>query len=119
MAGLLADLVVVVHLAFIAFVVAGGALVWRWRRLAWLHLPAAGWGAAVELFGWTCPLTPLEDTLRRRAGEVATSGDFVARHLLPLLYPEALTPGIQVGLGIAVIVVNAVAYALIFGRRRA
>ena len=88
---MLADLVVLIHFAFVVFVVAGGLLVWKWPRVAWLHVPCALWGAAVEFGGWVCPLTPLENTLRVRAGEAGYQGDFVARHVMPVLYPEGLT----------------------------
>jgi hypothetical protein len=111
---LLADLVVLLHLAFVAFVVAGGLLALRWPRLAWLHLPASAWGAAVEFFGWTCPLTPLEDALRGGGDR----GDFVARYLLPVLYPAGLTADIQVPLGIGVVAINAAIYAWVLHRRR-
>jgi hypothetical protein len=66
---LLADLVVLVHVVFVIFTILGGLLAARWRRLAWIHLPAVIWGAIVELFGWVCPLTPLENWLRQRGGE--------------------------------------------------
>ncbi len=104
--------VVLLHLAFVAFVVAGGFLVWRWPRLAWLHLPAFLWGAWVELAGWVCPLTPLEGRLRRLAGGSGYEGSFVEHHLLPLLYPERLTRRDQVVLGLVVLVLNAVIYAV-------
>ena len=114
---LLADFIVVAHLAFVAFVVAGGLLVWRWPRLAWLHMPAAAWGVVVELGGWVCPLTPAELWLRARSGETGYAGDFVARYLLPVLYPEALTRPIQVFLGLTVVVINAAVYLAIWRRR--
>ena len=66
---LLADLVVAVHLAGIGFIAAGGLLAWRWPRLLWAHVPAVGWGVAIILIGFTCPLTPLEKYFRRLAGE--------------------------------------------------
>lgn len=113
-----ADLVLIVHLAFIIFVVAGGLLVLRWPRLAWVHLPAAVWGVTVEAFGWICPLTPLEDHLRMLAGEAAHGGDFVARTLLALIYPLGLTREVQVGLAILVLAVNAAIYATLWRRRR-
>ena len=113
----LADAVVVAHFLFVAFVVAGGLLVLRWPRLAWLHLPAAAWGAVVELMGWVCPLTPLENWLRGRGG-VPYQGDFVARYLLPLIYPEDLTPLRQRLLGAVVIAANLVVYAVVLRRRR-
>lgn len=114
--GLAADLVVLLHVAFVVFVVAGGLLVLRWRAIAWLHLPAAAWGAFVELTGRVCPLTPLENDLRRRAGEAAYGGDFVARYLVPVLYPEGLTRETQLALGVAVIVLNVGIYALAIRR---
>ena len=116
---LLADLVLIVHLAFVIFVLCGGLLVLRWRWIAWLHLPAALWGAVVEFTGWICPLTPLENWLRTQGGEATYAGDFIGRYLLPILYPEALTPDIQVMLGVLVLVVNLAIYGWLWqaGRR--
>jgi hypothetical protein len=111
-----ADVVMALHLAFIAFVVAGGFLAWRWRRLAVAHLPAATWGAIVELRGWECPLTPLEDTLRRRAGLAGYEGGFVEHHLVPIVYPPGLTAEVQLVLGGLVIAINALAYVLYWRR---
>lgn len=107
---LLADLVVLIHLGFVVFAVLGGLLSLKWRRFAWIHLSAVIWAATVEFFGWVCPLTPLENWLRVRAGEAAYSSDFVARYILPVLYPEELTRELQIGLGIFVIVVNLAIY---------
>ena len=76
-ARLAADAVLVVHLAFVAFVVAGGFAALRWPRIAWIHLPAACWGVLVEWLAWPCPLTPLEIALRRSAGEAGYGGGFV------------------------------------------
>lgn len=115
---LLADLVVVVHLAFVVFVVLGGLLVLRRGWVAWLHVPAAVWGALIELFGWICPLTPLEQWLRRRAGEAGYQGGFVEHYLLPILYPGELTREIQVMLGVAVLVLNLAVYGRVLWRRR-
>jgi hypothetical protein len=114
---LLADLIVLLHIAFIAFVVTGGLLSLRWPRAAWLHLPAAAWAAAVEFFGWICPLTPLENALRQASGAGAYGGDFVPRYLLPILYPAGLTAQIQMLLGIGVLVVNAAIYGWVLRRR--
>jgi hypothetical protein len=111
---LLADLLVLAHLLFVAFVIAGGFLLQRWPRLAWLHLPAAAWGAAIEFTGGICPLTPLENRLRGLGGEGVYSGGFVEHYLLPILYPEHLTQLVQQGLGAVVIAVNLVAYALAY-----
>ena len=114
----LADLVVGVHSLFVLFVVLGGLLVMRWPKAAYLHIPAAIWGAAIELAGWICPLTPLENWLRRRAGGVGYSGDFIEHYILPVLYPSALTRDIQLLLGFLVIALNLVIYAYVFRRAR-
>ncbi|MCT9117177.1 DUF2784 domain-containing protein [Cupriavidus gilardii] len=118
MAAWLADAVVVLHLLFVAFVVAGGALLWRWPRVAWLHLPAALWGATVEWTGWICPLTPLENRLRLAAGEHGYAGGFVEQYLLPLLYPQALTRETQLWLGALVVGINVAVYPLWWWSRR-
>jgi len=115
---LLADLVVLLHVAFVLFVVLGGLLVLRWPRVAWLHLPAAAWGVFIEFAGWICPLTPLENALRARAGEAVYAGDFVGRYLLPLLYPAELTRPTQLALGLFALVINVVVYTLALRRSR-
>ncbi|OJZ19044.1 MAG: hypothetical protein BGP21_13270 [Thiobacillus sp. 65-29] len=115
---LLADLLVLLHLGFVAFVVGGGFLVARHPWLAALHLPAAAWGAWIEFSGGICPLTPLENHLRRLGGGEAYQGDFVERYLLPVLYPEQLTVSLQQGLGAMVIAVNLIAYAWVWRRLR-
>jgi hypothetical protein len=115
---LAADAVIVLHAAFIAFVVLGGLLVARWPRLMWAHIPAAVWGAFIEFAGWICPLTPLENELRYRGGLTRYEGDFVEQYLLPILYPEHLSREIQFVLGALVIVLNVVAYWYV-GRRSA
>ena len=114
MAVILADVLVIVHLLFVVFVVAGGFLLVRWPKLVWLHLPAAAWGAYIEFTGGICPLTPLENRLRVLGGDSAYSGDFVERYLLPILYPENLTLPLQQVLGGVVVGVNLVAYALAY-----
>lgn len=107
---LLADLVLIVHLAFVVFVLCGGLLVLRWRWIAWLHVPAIAWGAFVEFRGWICPLTPLENWLRAQGGDISYRSDFVAQYLLPVLYPGDLTRDLQLLLGAVVIVLNAAVY---------
>ncbi len=114
----LADLVVLVHLAFVLFVVGGGFLVLRWPALAWLHLPSALWGAAIEFGGWICPLTPLENRFRSRAGGEEYGGGFIEEYLLPVLYPGDLTREIQIVLGLLVVVVNGALYLWIWKRTR-
>lgn len=114
----LADLVVLVHLAFVLFVVGGGLLVVKWPKLAWFHLPAAAWGAIVEFTGWICPLTPVENWLRVRGGETGYEQDFLSHYLLPLLYPAGLTSEMQYTLGLVVLVVNAAMYGWLGFRAR-
>jgi len=108
--GAFADLLVIIHLAFIVFVVLGGLLVLRWPRVAFIHLPAIFWGVIIEFNHWVCPLTPLEQKLRAVAGEGSYSGGFIAHYVLPVIYPEGLTQEIQVVLGLAVLLVNATIY---------
>jgi len=116
---MLADFVVVLHFLFVLFVVLGGLLVLRWPRVAWLHVPAAIWGAAIELAGGICPLTPLENSLRRQAGGTGYSGGFIEHYILPILYPSALTRDIQLILGLLVLAVNLGIYGYVFSRKRA
>jgi hypothetical protein len=113
-----ADVLVVVHFLFILFVVAGGMLILYRPRMAFLHLPAVIWGAAVELCGWICPLTPLENYFRRIAGDAGYSGGFIEHYLVPLIYPENLTAEIQYILGGLVIVVNLIFYFILWRRKR-
>jgi hypothetical protein len=115
---ILADATVVLHLLFVAFVIAGGVLVLRWPRVAWVHLPAAAWGAWIEFAGWICPLTPLENWLRQQGGGAVYTSSFVERYLLPILYPSTLSREMQWALGLLVVVVNAVMYVLVIRSRR-
>ena len=118
MYGLLADLLVALHLAFVIFVGLGGLLLCRWRWLVWVHAPAVLWGALIEFAGWICPLTPLGNRLRFSGGEAGYAGDFVARYLLPFLYPSGLTRSIQVVLGALVVALNMSIYWYVFRMRR-
>jgi hypothetical protein len=106
-----ADLVLVVHLLFIVFVVGGVFLAWRWPRVVWVHLPAMVYGALIEFVGFTCPLTPLQDYLLRRGGETGYRGGFISHYLIQVIYPAGLTRGIQIGLGLFVLLVAAIGYA--------
>ena len=105
-----ADLVLIVHLAFVLFVALGGLLVLRRPRLAWLHLPAVAWGAISEFLGVICPLKPLETTLRELGGGIGYEGDFIGNYITALLYPSGLTRGAQVALGIGALVMNVAVY---------
>ncbi len=111
---LFADLVLVLHATFILFVVFGGLLViWR-RRLIWLHIPAATWGILIEFQGWVCPLTYLENDLRAAAGGSGYAVGFINHYLVPLVYPVGLSHETQVLLGLAVLLVNAIIYTLVW-----
>lgn len=112
-----ADGLVALHLAFVAFVVAGGFLALRWRRLAWVHVPAALWGAIIEFMGWVCPLTPLENHFRRLAGEGGYAGGFIEHYVIPVLYPADYTVALRLTLGAAAVLLNGTAYWLYFRRR--
>ena len=106
----LADLTLCIHVSFVLFVIFGGLLMLRWWWIAWLHLPAAAWGAFVEFTGWICPLTPLENWLRAQGSEISSRSDFIAQYLLPVLYPGDLTQDIQLLLGAGVVVLNTAMY---------
>jgi hypothetical protein len=114
---LLADLVLIVHLAFVVFVLCGGLIVLRWRWIVWLQLPAVAWGAVVEFTGRICPLTPLEKWLRAQGGEVGDEQDFMARYLLPILYPGDLTRELQLLMGTVVVVLNVAVYYWLWQRQ--
>jgi hypothetical protein len=105
-----ADAVLVLHLLFVVFVVVGGLTVLRWPRLAWLHVPAAIWGALIEFGGWICPLTPLENSLRQRGGEVGYTGGFIDHYVTSLIYPDGLTRPMQFAIGALVVAINACVY---------
>lgn len=113
----LADATVVVHALFIVFVVVGGFFALRWPRVAWLHLPLAAWGAWVEFGNRVCPLTPLENRLRARAGDAGYTGGFIEHYVVGIIYPAGLTREIQLALGAGVVLVNLAVYAWVWRRR--
>lgn len=115
---ILAGLVVLLHLAFVAFAASGALLALRWRWVPWLHIPAVAWAAYIEFSGGVCPLTPFENDLRARAGLDYYSGDFVARYLFPVLYPDGLTRSAQTMVGASLLLVNLVLYAWLLRRHR-
>ena len=114
----LATGVLVLHAAFIIFVLLGGLLALRWRVLPWLHLPCVLWVILIELNGWICPLTPLENRFREAAGVRGYSGGFIEHYLLPLVYPPGLTPGLQALFAAVVAVINIAVYAMLWQKRR-
>jgi hypothetical protein len=118
LARVLADATVALHLTFILFVVVGGALVWRRPAWAWLHVPAVAWVAWLEFTHATCPLTPLENMLRARAGDAGYAGGFIEHYVEPVIYPGGLTPGIQVVLGAIVLALNVGVYGFAWRRAR-
>lgn len=113
-----ADALVLLHFAFVLFVVGGGLLVWRWSRLAWLHVPCALYGAAIELVGWICPLTPLEQSLRRAAGGEGYTGGFIDHYVRDVLYPASWNR-VHVWLGVGVAALNVGVYGALLWRRLA
>lgn len=115
---LLADFVVVIHLAFILFAVLGGLFAIRWQRVIWMHIPAVLWGALIEFAGWICPLTPLENWLRFKGGTAGYRVGFIEQYILPLIYPVNLTRNTQFILGLFVLVVNLGVYGSIVIRYR-
>jgi hypothetical protein len=108
----LADLVLVAHFAFILFVIFGGFLAWRWPRVAWVHVPVAVYGAVVEFFGFICPLTPLEVSLRQRGGQAGYAGGFIEHYITAAIYPMGLTRQVQFILGVLVVALNVVVYVV-------
>ena len=112
----LANLVIVGHLAFVIFAALGGFLALKWRSLAWIQVPAFLWGALVELAGWVCPLTPLENWLREKGGGLVYHTGFIEHYILPLLYPDILTRSLQIFLGLLVLSVNLGLYGWILWR---
>jgi len=108
---LFADLLVVLHLAYVLFVVFGAILV-RYRRwVMWAHIPAALWGAFISAVGGVCPLTPWENHFRQLAGQSGYQGGFIEHYILPVLYPAGLTLDMQRVEAVIVVVVNVALYA--------
>jgi hypothetical protein len=112
-----ADAVLLVHFAFVLFVVFGGLLALRWPRVAWIHIPLAIYGAVIEFIGFVCPLTPLEVSLRQRGGEAGYSGGFIEHYITATIYPAGLTRQVQIILGMAVLAVNIIVYTIWWNRR--
>jgi hypothetical protein len=114
----LADLVLTLHFAFVLFVILGGLLALRWPRVTWIHVPVALYGALIEFAGFVCPLTPLENHFRQRGGEAGYGGGFIDHYITATIYPAGLTRSVQYGLGAAVLILNAIVYAVWWRRQR-
>jgi hypothetical protein len=114
----LADALVVFHMCFVGFVLFGAAIVLRWRKAIWLHLPAVAWGLFIELSHHICPLTPLENSLRAWGGAATYQGGFVNHYIMPVLYPHGLTHRMQFALAVVILVLNGAAYGWLIARRR-
>jgi Protein of Unknown function (DUF2784) len=106
----LADLVVLLHLAFILFAVLGGILALKWKRIVWFHVPVALWATLIEFVGYECPLTPLENWLRYQGQEAGYQTSFIERYLLPMLYPVTPTRHLHIVLGLLVLGINLLIY---------
>jgi len=113
-----ADITLLVHLTFILFVVFGGLIVLYRQWVAWFHIPMVLWASFINLIGWVCPLTPLENTYRSAAGQAGYEGGFVEHYIARLVYPEGLTYELGVILGISVLVWNMLVYAFIVYRAK-
>lgn len=118
----LADLVIVLHFAFILFAALGGFAVLRRPRLAWAHVPVFLWGGGIEIVGGICPLTHLENRFRVLGGAQGYADSFVEHYILPLIYPALLFPGGFprqgfVAIGAVVLLVNGVIYWRLWSRR--
>lgn len=116
LSGVLADVVLVVHGLFIVWVVLGAFAVWRWPALAAVHLPALAWGVWIEVSGGICPLTPLENSLRRAAGQTGYSGGFIEHYVGGAIYPDGLTRETQWVIAGVMLAINAVLYGLMIAR---
>ncbi|WP_017591260.1 DUF2784 domain-containing protein [Nocardiopsis potens] len=114
---LLAEAAMVLHFAFLGYVVAGGFLAWRWPAALWPHAAAACYGLGIIVIGWDCPLTHVEQWARLRAGESGLPpGGFVDHYLTGVVYPEAHL--MEVRLAAAAVVLFSWAGAPVLARRR-
>ena len=109
-----ATAIALLHLSFIVFVFLGGLLVLRWPKLAWVHVPAAVWGVLIEFFGWWCPLTKWENHFLLLAGRAGYDSGFVAHYIMPIIYPPGLTRGLEIAIGIVVLIINVSVYVRVF-----
>ena len=111
---LFADIIVLFHFTFIVFAIMGGLLVLKWPWVIWIHLPSAMWATVIVLFGWVCPLTPLENMLRRINEDEAYTGGFIEHYIIPIIYPSGLTRELQITLGIFLVLLNVIVYTFVY-----
>lgn len=109
-----ATTIALLHFGFILFVLFGGILLLKWPRLVWLHLPAAAWGVLIEFFSWYCPLTKWENYFLQVAGKAGYSDGFVSHYLMPIIYPAGLTRGLEIAIGVFVLLLNSAIYMRVF-----
>jgi hypothetical protein len=117
-AGLIADVVQLIHFAWIGFAIFGALTIFRWRWMIWIHPPVLIWSALVMVMGWLCPLTPIEVHFRELAGQQGYEGGFIEHYIAAVIYPAGLTRGVQIGLGLALTVFNVLVYAALYRYRR-
>lgn len=102
---LLADATATVHFLFLAYLVVGGFFAWRWRWTIYLHILAVVWGFGTVIFGFTCPLTHLENWSRHRAGEAGLpSSGFIDHYLTGVIYPRSALELVRVLVVVVVLV---------------
>lgn len=109
-----ADLVLFVHFLFAAFAVFGGGFVFVDPAWAWVHIPVVLWSSVVNLMSWTCPLTPIENTFRTRAGQLGYAGGFVQHYIGPVVYPRGMPRQLELVAGVSIVAGNALVYAIMF-----
>ncbi|MFP5246131.1 MAG: DUF2784 domain-containing protein [Thermoanaerobaculia bacterium] len=109
-----ATAIALLHLLFIFFVLFGAFLVLKWPKLMWIHLPAAAWGVLIEFCGFWCPLTRWENHFLQQAGRAGYDGGFVAHYIMPVIYPPGLTRGLEIAIGLFVLLLNAGIYVRVF-----
>ena len=100
---LLATTILVAHFGFLAYLLAGGFLAWRWPRALWPHVAAVAWGFLVVAAQLTCPLTVAENWARQRAGDSTTTSGFIDRYIEGVLYPSRYTGLVQVVAAVVVL----------------
>ena len=113
---LAADLTLIIHFAFILFIIFGALLFFITTKIIFIHIPAFIWGSYIELTNSICPLTYLENWFLHKANLTTYSEGFIQNYLVPIVYPASLTKDLQIYLGIALIVINIVFYAFIFNK---